>query len=79
MTQATISRDTLFWRDQIVYLRVSRVEAEAVLRKIAIQPNTSGSVAFKDAKYNLRQVTKSLEFAVSNFADSAFMDVRGVK
>ena len=79
MTQVTISRDTLFWRDQIIKLRELVSKADAAWLAIAVLPNTSGTVQLKEVKRDLKTANESLAYAVSTFADLVFIDLLGVK
>jgi hypothetical protein len=81
MTTAQISRETLFWRDQIIKLRKMVSEADQAWRVEAVKgfSNTEERRLQKGLKYDLDQARKGLEQAVRNFADAAFMDVRAIK
>lgn len=81
MTKATISRNTLFWRDQIIKARETLAEADLAWRTVAVKgcSNAEERSHLKGLKYDLEQARKGLKYAVDEFADAAFMDVRAVE
>lgn len=81
MTQVTISRDTLYWRDQIIALREAHVIADQAWLAVVKHGTTSNDQRqiVKGLRADLLNAKKLLDNALAEFTHAAFMNVRGVK